>query len=67
MKLMRSYPTYQEYQRAMAFRSFSVLVDRIDFARLQLPEDDRSKSLVLDGLYCAADKLLLRLKRLGGY
>ena len=64
---MRTFPNYTEYQRAMVFRSFSVLVDRIDFARLQLPEDDRSKSLVLDGLYCQCDKLLLRLKRLGGY
>lgn len=45
---------------------FSILVDKIDFARKQLPPQDRSKSIVLDGLYRKTDKLVRHLKRLGG-
>ncbi len=53
--------------RAKLFRQFSLVVDKIDFARRQLPADERSKSVVLDGLYKKADSLVMKMKRLGGY
>lgn len=53
-------------EKAFTFMRFSILVDKIDFARKQLPPQDRSKSIVLDGLYRKTDKLVRHLKRLGG-
>lgn len=64
MRLMRSFPTYREYERALLFKRFSLLVDDIDRYRSQLPEEDRVKSPKLDAMYVAADSMILHLRRL---
>lgn len=65
MRLLRSYPTYRDYQRAILFKNFSLLVDAIDFHRLQLPEEDRVRSPKLDQKYREVDGMIVKLKRLG--
>lgn len=63
---MRTFSTYEEYERALLYQRFSLQVDAIELYRSQLPEEDWVRSPKLDSLYRLADSSIVRLKRLGG-
>lgn len=57
---------FLDSERIRVFKKFSLAVEKIDEYRSKIPPSERRDSKYLDNLYQAADKLVVRLKRLGG-